>query len=492
MKWVTREHPKTDRIACPWLIKNFIDPDAEFLFVPTEEVLEVAAARAPTPSTLPGASYTHRDGLCSFEVLRRRVRLDDPALRLLARIVHGADVADDRDVDARVARPARRRRGLPPARSRRPSPARALAAGLRRALRLVQAESQVVEPRTAPRPEPGRTAHRRGPGARALAYGLGSVLIGVTLARRGLSGIAGRRRPRRAPRRDRRSPRCCRRATATASGGAAATGCCFVVDGGRGHGVRADRLAAGAGRSRRSPAPSRPTSSSPGRSPRSSRRCSRTPRATTTRRGSSAPTTRSRRSPARSARCSRSSAPRRAWLLAYPVAAACGARRRPPASRRRSSAATSSTEAAAAARTAPARSCFAARGALRARQLRRRLRPADVHRLPVRPQVRRLAAHARDRLLRDRPAAGALLPGRRPPRRADRAAADDGLHAPAFERAAAAIAFAPEPADRDRAAARAASRSRRWTSRRGRPTSSPSSTRASAPRPPPTRTPPAT
>src|SRR6266487_2849802 len=63
MKWVTRERPKTDRIACPWLIKNFIDAEAEFLYVPTEQVLEV----------------------------------DEPALQLLARIVHGADVADDRD-----------------------------------------------------------------------------------------------------------------------------------------------------------------------------------------------------------------------------------------------------------------------------------------------------------------------------------------------------------------------------------------------------------
>jgi hypothetical protein len=98
MKWVTRERPKTDRIACPWLIRNFIDRDAEFLDVPAGEVLEVAGREGAHSYDAPGAEYTHRDGLCSFEVLLEEYKLDDPALRLLARIVHGADVADDRDV----------------------------------------------------------------------------------------------------------------------------------------------------------------------------------------------------------------------------------------------------------------------------------------------------------------------------------------------------------------------------------------------------------
>ena len=97
MKWVTRERPKTDRIACPWLIKNFIDPQAEFLYVPTDQVLDVAEREGAHSYDAPNAEYTHRDGLCSFEVLLEEYKLDDPALQLLARIVHGADVADDRD-----------------------------------------------------------------------------------------------------------------------------------------------------------------------------------------------------------------------------------------------------------------------------------------------------------------------------------------------------------------------------------------------------------
>ena len=97
MKWVTRERPKTDRIACPWLIKNFIDPDAEFLYVPADQVLEVAEREGANSYDAPGAKYTHRDGLCSFEVLVEEYEIDDPAVARLARIVHGADVSDDRD-----------------------------------------------------------------------------------------------------------------------------------------------------------------------------------------------------------------------------------------------------------------------------------------------------------------------------------------------------------------------------------------------------------
>ena len=97
MKWVTREHPKTDRIACPWLIKNFIDPDAEFLYVAAEEVLAVADRQGAHSYDAKGARYTHRDGLCSFEVLVEEYEISEPAVHLLARIVHGADVADDRN-----------------------------------------------------------------------------------------------------------------------------------------------------------------------------------------------------------------------------------------------------------------------------------------------------------------------------------------------------------------------------------------------------------
>jgi hypothetical protein len=98
MKWVTREHPKTDRIACPWLIRKFIDPDAEIVYVPRDQVLDYAAREGATSFDAPGARYTHRDGLCSFEVLVAEHHLGaDPAITLLATIVHGADVSDDRD-----------------------------------------------------------------------------------------------------------------------------------------------------------------------------------------------------------------------------------------------------------------------------------------------------------------------------------------------------------------------------------------------------------
>jgi len=95
MKWVTREGAKTDRVACPWLIRKFIDPAAEFLFVPKDQVLEVARREGGTSFDCPGAAYTHRDGKCSFEVLVEAFALEDPAVHMLARIVHGADIAAD-------------------------------------------------------------------------------------------------------------------------------------------------------------------------------------------------------------------------------------------------------------------------------------------------------------------------------------------------------------------------------------------------------------
>ena len=97
MKWVTREHPKTDRIACPWLIRKFIDADAEIVYVPRELVLEYAAREDATSFDAPGATYTHRDGKCSFETLVEEFHIADPAVAVLARVVHGADVAEDRD-----------------------------------------------------------------------------------------------------------------------------------------------------------------------------------------------------------------------------------------------------------------------------------------------------------------------------------------------------------------------------------------------------------
>ena len=98
MKWVTREGAKTDRVACPWLIQKFIDPQAEFLFVPKDQVLAVARREGGKSFDCPGADYTHRDGKCSFEALLEDHRLKAPGLDLLARIVHGADVAADRSI----------------------------------------------------------------------------------------------------------------------------------------------------------------------------------------------------------------------------------------------------------------------------------------------------------------------------------------------------------------------------------------------------------
>ena len=98
MEWVTREHPHTDRIACPWLIRRFIDHDAAITYVPRDDVLAYAERTGAISFDAPGARYTHRDGLCSFEVLIEEYRLGaDPALALMARVVHGADVSEDAD-----------------------------------------------------------------------------------------------------------------------------------------------------------------------------------------------------------------------------------------------------------------------------------------------------------------------------------------------------------------------------------------------------------
>jgi len=100
MRWVTRERPKTDRIACPWLIRRFIDPDAQILFAPGDQVLAVAEAEGAHSFDAPGATYTHRGRLCTFEVLIGEFDLAaDPALVRLAAIVHAADISDDLDTD---------------------------------------------------------------------------------------------------------------------------------------------------------------------------------------------------------------------------------------------------------------------------------------------------------------------------------------------------------------------------------------------------------
>jgi hypothetical protein len=93
VKWVTRARPKTDRIACPWLIGRFIDPQAEIAYVPADQVLGVAEREGARSFDAPGAEFTHRGDECTFEVLIDHYELGgDPALVRLARIVHAADI----------------------------------------------------------------------------------------------------------------------------------------------------------------------------------------------------------------------------------------------------------------------------------------------------------------------------------------------------------------------------------------------------------------
>lgn len=106
MKWITRQNIKVDRIACPWLIRRFIDPNAEFQFVPEKEVLKVAARSEAVPFDMPRnpeLKFTHHDGLCTFEVLIREFDLKDAALNRLAKIVHGADLAGEEHVAPEAA-----------------------------------------------------------------------------------------------------------------------------------------------------------------------------------------------------------------------------------------------------------------------------------------------------------------------------------------------------------------------------------------------------
>ena len=94
MKWVTREFVHVDRTACPWLIKKFIDPQAEFIFVPTEKIEEITKAQGAIPFDAPGVKLGHRDGKCSFETIIEGYNLKDPILHELAKIVHSADTRD--------------------------------------------------------------------------------------------------------------------------------------------------------------------------------------------------------------------------------------------------------------------------------------------------------------------------------------------------------------------------------------------------------------
>ena len=99
MKWVTRSHIHVDRVACPWLITRFIDSEAEFLFVPGNQIEQVAAETGAIPYDARGVELGHVDGRCSFESIIFKYGLVDPGLLRLAKIVHAADVAEDIDTD---------------------------------------------------------------------------------------------------------------------------------------------------------------------------------------------------------------------------------------------------------------------------------------------------------------------------------------------------------------------------------------------------------
>jgi hypothetical protein len=100
MIWITRSHVHVDRVACPWLIRRFVDSDARFLFVPKSQVAAVAEETGAIPFDAPGVELGHHDGRCSFEAILSHYDLTDPALQRLGRIVHAADISEDRQTDA--------------------------------------------------------------------------------------------------------------------------------------------------------------------------------------------------------------------------------------------------------------------------------------------------------------------------------------------------------------------------------------------------------
>ena len=99
MKWITRSHVHVDRVACPWLIRRFVDSQAEFLFVAASEVNSAAETVGATPFDVPGAELGHQEGRCSFESILHRYQLKDPGLQRLAKAVHAADMATDLHTD---------------------------------------------------------------------------------------------------------------------------------------------------------------------------------------------------------------------------------------------------------------------------------------------------------------------------------------------------------------------------------------------------------
>src|SRR5436309_16030346 len=98
MKWVTRKNANVDRVACPWLIAKFVDPEAEFLYVSSEDVMATAEREDATPYDVKDVELGHVDGRRSFESIMVKYRLEDPGLKRRAQIVHGADVSADREI----------------------------------------------------------------------------------------------------------------------------------------------------------------------------------------------------------------------------------------------------------------------------------------------------------------------------------------------------------------------------------------------------------
>ena len=91
MKWITRERPKIDRIACPWLIRNFVDPEAEFIYVPFDQVLDKAKELNAVPFDIPNVEFTHYQEQCTFDYIVKKYKIEDPAISIMAGIVRGAD-----------------------------------------------------------------------------------------------------------------------------------------------------------------------------------------------------------------------------------------------------------------------------------------------------------------------------------------------------------------------------------------------------------------
>src|SRR6516162_7595554 len=154
MKWVTRERPKIDRLACPWLIRRFIDQDAEIRYVPAAEVLAVAESEGAIPFDVPGVELTHSGPLCSFDAFLEKYHLEEPALAHLAEIVRAADT-DTLDRSAQAPGLLAISRGFGSQHRKSPGATEDGPAQLRRAIYLVPHAQRTTSP-LAPADDPQR------------------------------------------------------------------------------------------------------------------------------------------------------------------------------------------------------------------------------------------------------------------------------------------------------------------------------------------------